>query len=186
MMQANALEVPGLANAMFEKHEHGMARVDDIRGQSGIGCKETGEKAPSPSPRTRAWRAPVRWGSCAVRQRASKGPKLRYSSHRYGRAMDEIDGWTGSGNFTSTLTGKYSECPSLRNAHRRNLRSPDKGEEGERGQQRGIGGDAQMQGGEAGAARIESKEESTAEPPPQGRPANQPGRRRKPRRGQRN
>ncbi len=46
MMQANALVVSGLANALFEKSEHGLAGVDNIRGQGGIGGEETGEKAP--------------------------------------------------------------------------------------------------------------------------------------------
>ncbi len=46
MMQANALVVFGLANALFEKSEHGLAGVDNIRGQGGTGFEETGEKSP--------------------------------------------------------------------------------------------------------------------------------------------
>ena len=37
-------------------------------------------------------------------------------------------------------------------------RSPGKGEQGQRRQESGVGGNAQMQGREAGAARIEGKE----------------------------
>src|ERR1700678_3745625 len=43
------------------------------------------------------------------------------------------------------------------------MNSPKNGKKRQRSQQRGIGGDAQRQGRDAGAARIERKDESTAE-----------------------
>ena len=45
LMQANALVDLGLAQATVEKREHGMAGVDDIRSQGGIGGQQTGQKA---------------------------------------------------------------------------------------------------------------------------------------------
>jgi hypothetical protein len=45
MMQTNTVLEPGPAQAMIEKREHGMAGVDDIRSQRGIGCQQTDQKA---------------------------------------------------------------------------------------------------------------------------------------------
>ena len=50
VMQANALTSlpPGPANAAVENPQHGIAGVDDIRGEGGMGGQQARQKAPIP------------------------------------------------------------------------------------------------------------------------------------------
>jgi hypothetical protein len=49
-MQANALTslLPGPANAAVENPQHGMAGVDDIRGEGGMAGQQARQKSPIP------------------------------------------------------------------------------------------------------------------------------------------
>ena len=142
VMQTNAPAGLGAraANAAIENAQHRLAGVDNVRSEGGIGCQQTGQEASIAIAEEERMPGAGQMFKLGVTAALEPGPKAQVFEPSVGAG----DGIEINGRHVLRTSHFYSAQASVA---RCDLGSASKGEEGQRGQQGCVGGDAQVQRG---------------------------------------